>query len=165
LQEASGLYALVRRELVGTEYYKGQLYRSAIFAVWKSLDVLVRLLAIDLAAALEDGLFKVQGTPSLISCLARTDPTWDGGAAFLVDDLTGEGNIGDYALLFVPPSWRLQAGWYALRVEPIQRALAGGLVVTRTDGWSRGFAFCGDEERRRCETIGEAYRHIQGEAH
>jgi len=51
----------------------------------------------------------------------------------------------------------------ALRVEPIQRALASGLVATSPDGCCRGFAFCSDEAHRRCETMGDACRQIQGD--
>lgn len=164
LQGVADLYLLVRRDLGGSNYFKGQVYRSAILTVWRSLESLVRLLGVDLAAALEEGQAEVHGTPATASLLHRTDPTWDGGFAFLVDDLAGVGNVGEYALLFVPAKWKQRAGWYALRVEPIQRALSTGLAVTRPDGWCRGFAFCSDEAHRRCETMGEAYRQIQGDA-
>jgi hypothetical protein len=164
LQGVADLYLLVRRDLAGTDYFQGQVYRSAILTVWRSLEALVRLLGVDLAAALEEGQAGVHGTPATASLLHRTDPTWDGGFAFLVDELVGVGNIGEYALLFVPAQWKQRAGWYALRVEPIQRALDSGLVVTRPDGWCRGFAFCEDSAHRRCETMGEAYRQVQGDA-
>lgn len=164
LQGVADLYLLVRRDLGGSDYFKGQAYRSAIFTVWRSLESLVRLLGVDLAATLGEGQAEVHGTPTTASLLHRTDPTWDGGFAFLVDELAGEGNIGEYALLFVPAQWKQRAGWYALCVEPIQRALGSGLVVTRPDGWCRGFAFCGEEAHRRCETMGEAYRQLQRDA-
>ena len=164
LEGVADLYLLVRRGLAGTDYYRGQVYRSAIVKVWMSLELLVRLLGVDLAAALEEGQVEVHGTPATASLLHRTDPTWDGGFAFLVDELTGVGNIGEYALLFVPAQWKQRAGWYALRAEPIGRALDSGLVVTRPDGWCRGFAFCADAAQRRCETMGAAYRQIQGDA-
>jgi hypothetical protein len=90
--------------------------------------------------------------PYTVSILHRSDPDWDGVSGILLDEYVSSSGDDLYAILRIPNSRRQQAGWYPLRVEPIQRALATGLVVTREDGWCRGFSFASGEAQC-CESV------------
>ena len=102
--------------------------------------------------------------PYTVSILHRSDPSWDGVSGFLMDGFPQVGDDNKYAALRVQDGSRQDAGWYALRSEPIQRALETGLVVIRQDGWCRGLVFIKDEGQRCCADMGEAYKQIKEDA-
>jgi hypothetical protein len=98
--------------------------------------------------------------PYTVSILHRSDSAWDGVSGFLIDKFPLSGDSNTYAILRVPDGSRQAAGWYALKSEPIQRALDIGIVVSRDDGWCRGLAFLKDEQRC-CADMGDAYKQIE----